>query len=169
MRIALAVLIVALTLVPAGARPGEPLRPAHTYSIVARDPASGDLGVAVQSHWFAIGTLVPWADAGVGAVATQSFVEVRYGASGLDLMRAGWSASAALAALKQADAHPDVRQVAMIDAQGRVAVHTGAVVCEESPRLIIADVDANLGEHGLCLGDDPVGQVLVELLEVRSH
>lgn len=105
---------------------GGVLRPVHTYSIVARDPATGELGVAVQSHWFAVGKLVPWAEAGVGAVATQSFVDVRYGASGLDLMRAGWSAAQALTALVQADPHPELRQVAMIDAKGDTAVHTGA-------------------------------------------
>jgi hypothetical protein len=62
---------------------------AHTYSIVARDPATGQLGVAVQSHWFSVGAIVPWAEAGVGAVATQSFVEPGYGPLGLTLMRAG--------------------------------------------------------------------------------
>lgn len=100
-------------------------RPVHTYSIVARDPESGQLGVAVQSHWFSVGSLVPWAQAGVGAIATQSFVEVRYGASGLDLMASGLSAPRTLDALLAADANPGVRQVAMIDASGRVAVHTG--------------------------------------------
>jgi uncharacterized Ntn-hydrolase superfamily protein len=100
-------------------------RPVHTYSIVARDPQSGQLGVAVQSHWFAVGTLVPWAEAGVGAVATQSFVELRYGYSGLDLMRTGMDARHAMDALLAADEHPDVRQVAMIDAKGGIAVHTG--------------------------------------------
>jgi len=100
-------------------------RPVHTYSIVARDPESGQLGVAVQSHWFSVGTLVPWAQAGVGAIATQSFVEVRYGTSGLDLMASGLSAQRTLDALLAADANPDVRQVAMIDSGGQVAVHTG--------------------------------------------
>ena len=100
-------------------------RPVHTYSIVARDPESGQLGVAVQSHWFSVGSLVPWAQAGVGAIATQSFVEVRYGTSGLDLMASGLSARRTLDALLAADANPGVRQVAMIDARGQVAVHTG--------------------------------------------
>jgi uncharacterized Ntn-hydrolase superfamily protein len=100
-------------------------RPVHTYSIVARDPESGQLGVAVQSHWFSVGSLVPWAQAGVGAIATQSFVEVRYGASGLDLMASGLSAQRTLDALLAADANPGVRQVAMIDSGGQVAVHTG--------------------------------------------
>src|SRR5215470_12524281 len=76
--------------------PGTPLRPVHTFSIVARDPATGELGVAVQSHWFSVGTAVPWAEAGVGAVATQSFVDPTYGQMGLALMRAGKSAPEAL-------------------------------------------------------------------------
>src|SRR5436853_3287222 len=93
-----------------------PLRPVHTFSIVARDPATGEMGVAVQSHWFSVGSIVPWAEAGVGAVATQSFVDPSYGKLGLDLMRAGRSAPEALAGLLAADANRDVRQVAMIDA-----------------------------------------------------
>lgn len=103
----------------------DPKRPIHTYSIVARDPDSGQLGVAVQSHWFSVGPLVPWIEAGVGAVATQSFVEVSYGPLGLDLMRAGKSAPQALKALVEIDPKREVRQVAMIDSQGRVAAHTG--------------------------------------------
>jgi len=103
-----------------------PLRPVHTYSIVARDPLTGDLGVAVQSHWFSVGTSVPWAEAGVGAVATQSFVDPRYGYLGLEMMRAGHSAPDALKGLLASDAEREVRQVAMIDATGKVAAHTGA-------------------------------------------
>jgi len=106
--------------------PSVPRRPVHTYSIVARDPATGELGVAVQSHWFSVGTAVPWAEAGVGAVATQSFVDPSYGKLGLDLMRAGRSAPDALKGLLAADEGREVRQVAMIDAEGRVAAHTGA-------------------------------------------
>ena len=102
-----------------------PVRPVATYSIVARDSATGELGVAVQSHWFSVGAVVPWAEAGVGAVATQSFIDPSYGALGLDLMRAGKSAPEALAALLAADAQRDVRQVGMVDARGRVARHTG--------------------------------------------
>ncbi len=100
-------------------------RPVHTYSIVGRDPATGELGVAVQSHWFSVGPIVPWAEAGVGAIATQSFVEPSYGPLGLALMRAGKTAQEALRALIAGDPHPEVRQVAFIDAAGRVAVHTG--------------------------------------------
>jgi uncharacterized Ntn-hydrolase superfamily protein len=98
---------------------------AHTYSIVARDPATGELGVAVQSHWFSVGSIVTWAEAGVGAIATQSFVDPGYGQKGLELLRAGRSAQDALAALLAADPQRDVRQVAIVDAQGRVAAHTG--------------------------------------------
>jgi len=110
---------------PAAAAERAFARPVHTFSIVARDPETGELGVAVQSHWFSVGPMVPWAEAGVGAVATQSFVEPSYGPKGLALMKEGKSAPEALAILLKEDAHPDVRQVAMIDAQGRVQSHTG--------------------------------------------
>jgi len=101
-------------------------RPTHTYSIVARDPATGQLGVAVQSHWFSVGSMVSWAEAGVGAVATQSFVDPAYGPRGLELMRGGLSPAQALAALTSVDEGRDVRQVAFVDAAGRVAAHTGS-------------------------------------------
>jgi uncharacterized Ntn-hydrolase superfamily protein len=121
----LAMLCAPLQAVASGQGDLRPPPRAHTYSIVARDGATGEMGVAVQSHWFSVGSVVPWAEAGVGAVATQSFVEVSYGPLGLDLMRAGKTAPEALKALLTADPHPEVRQVAMIDAQGRLAVHTG--------------------------------------------
>ena len=104
---------------------GSPVRPVHTYSIVARDPETGEMGVAVQSHWFSVGSVVPWGEAGVGAVATQSIVDPSYGPLGLALMRAGRSAPEALEALVAGDTGRDVRQVGMVDAQGRVATHTG--------------------------------------------
>jgi uncharacterized Ntn-hydrolase superfamily protein len=97
----------------------------HTFSIVARDPATGEMGVAVQSHWFSVGSIVTWAEAGVGAVATQSFVDPGYGLRGLDLMRKGVAAPAALKQLVAADAQREGRQVAMVDAQGRVDAYTG--------------------------------------------
>lgn len=129
----------------AGPAPGA-VRPVHTYSIVARDPDSGELGVAVQSHWFSVGTLVPWARAGVGAVATQSFIDVRYGVEGLDLMAQGRTAPQALATLLREDPAPAVRQVAMIDAQGRIAQHTGEQCIRHAGHLAGADfaVQANL-------------------------
>ncbi len=104
----------------------QTLRPVHTFSIVARDPITGELGVAVQSHWFSVGSIVPWAESGVGAVATQSFVDPSYGKLGLELMRTGKSAPEALRALLAGDDGRDVRQVAMIDAQGRVDAWTGS-------------------------------------------
>ncbi|MEE9288460.1 MAG: DUF1028 domain-containing protein [Bacteroidota bacterium] len=99
---------------------------ASTFSIVALDPATGEFGVGVQSHWFSVGQVVPWAEAGVGAVATQSFVEVSYGPKGLGLMKQGKTASDALEELLNEDSLSAVRQVAMIDAKGSVATHTGA-------------------------------------------
>lgn len=100
-------------------------RPVHTYSIVARDPSTGQIGVAVQSHWFSVGTAVTWAEAGIGAVATQSLADPAYGPLGLELMRRGKTAPDALRGLVASDSSREVRQVAMIDAAGRVAAHTG--------------------------------------------
>jgi len=107
-------------------QPASAVRPVHTYSIVAQDSVTGDLGVAVQSHWFSVGSLVTWAEAGVGAVATQSFVDPAYGPLGLTLMRGGKTARQALDGLLAADPGREVRQVAMIDGKGNVAAHTGA-------------------------------------------
>ena len=111
---------------------------AHTFSIVARDPRSGEMGVAVQSHWFSVGSVVAWAEAGVGAVATQALVEVSYGPLGLALVRAGKSAPEALSALLAADEEQALRQVAIVDTKDRVAVHTG--------KRCIADAGHEAGE-----------------------
>ena len=107
----------------------------HTYSIVARDPATGQLGVAVQSHYFAV-FLVAWAEAGVGAVATQAFGEPAYGKLGLDLMRAGKSAPLALEGLTASDPLKEMRQVAMVDANGQVAAHTGSLTIAEAGHIV---------------------------------
>ncbi|HVP01652.1 MAG TPA: DUF1028 domain-containing protein [Solirubrobacteraceae bacterium] len=96
-----------------------------TYSIVARDAATGALGVAVQSHWFAVGPIVPWARAGVGAVATQSIAEPAYGPRLLDRLEDGTPAHEALADLLAQDPSAHYRQVAVVDGLGHVAVHTG--------------------------------------------
>jgi uncharacterized Ntn-hydrolase superfamily protein len=101
----------------------EPL--VHTFSIVARDEKTGELAVGVQSHWFSVGTSVPWAEAGVGAVATQSFVDKSYGIKGLELLKKGFTAQQALDSLTKADPGREVRQVAIIDSKGNVAAHTG--------------------------------------------
>jgi uncharacterized Ntn-hydrolase superfamily protein len=128
-------LVVSSALGPGAATAGEPFtpgRPVHTYSIVAHDPQTGQMGVAVQSHWFSVGSVVTWAEAGVGAVATQSIAEVSYGPLGLELMRGGKSAPDALKALLAADAQAEYRQVAMVDAQGRIAAHTGSLCIAEA-------------------------------------
>jgi len=131
-------LVTALPLVPAGG--AAPL--AHTYSIVARDSATGEMGVAVQSHYFSVGPVVPWAEAGVGAIATQSLVLVDYGPRGLELMRTGMTAHQALAALTAGDPGVDGRQVAMVDAHGDVAAHTG--------KLCIPDAGQHVGAQYSC-------------------
>ncbi len=114
-----------------------------TYSIVARDPATGDLGVAVQSHYFGTGRVVTWAEAGVGAVATQSVIEVSYGPHGLDLMRGGEAADRALERLIVSDEMSALRQVAMVDAKGVIGTHTGA---------------GCVGQAGHCLGHQVTAQ-----------
>lgn len=106
------------------------VRPVHTYSIVARDPGTGELGVAVQSHWFSVGSSVPWAESGVGAIATQSFIDPSYGVLGLVLMKTGKSAEQVLSGLIAADETPQVRQVGMVDASGETAVFTGELAIQ---------------------------------------
>ncbi|MEZ0611345.1 DUF1028 domain-containing protein [Fibrella sp. WM1] len=105
-------------------RQGEPF--AHTFSIVARDEVTGDLAVGVQSHWFSVGTTVSWGEAGVGVVATQSFTNKSFGLRGLQLLKDGKTAQQALDELLRTDEGREVRQVAIADAKGNVAVHTGA-------------------------------------------
>ncbi len=101
----------------------EPL--VHTFSIVARDSATGEMAVGVQSHWFSVGTAVSWGEAGAGVVATQSFVDKSYGPKALALMKQGFTAQRALDSLKKADPGVEVRQVAVVDANGNIAAHTG--------------------------------------------
>ena len=125
MRPLIPVLAILATAPLVAADPPDWRRPVATYSIVARDSLSGQLGVAVQSHWFSVGPIVPWARPGVGAVATQSLVDPAYGPLGLELMAMGKTAGATLTALLAGDADAAVRQVAMVDAEGNVAVHTG--------------------------------------------
>ena len=128
MRQILFVLIVVGIAIPTAAI--EP--PVHTYSIVAHDATTGEMGVAVQSHWFSVGSIVTWAEAGVGVVATQSFVNPAYGPRGLELMKSGLSAEQALEALVLVDEGRDVRQVAFADANGTVSAHTGAKCIESA-------------------------------------
>ncbi len=108
---------------------------AHTYSIVARDPVTGDFGVAVQSHWFSVGTVVTWAEAGIGAIATQAMAEISYGPLGLDLMRGGKTAAQTLQALLSTDEGRDLRQVAMVDKCGEIATHTGSKCIQKAGHI----------------------------------
>ena len=132
-------LAVLALLAGALATPAAAGMPVHTFSIVARDSVTGDMGVAVQSHYFAVGPVVPWAEPGVGAVATQSLVEIAYGPKGLALMKAGKSAPDALAELVAADSGRGGRQVAMVDTRGGVAAYSG-------PKCI-ADAGDEVGEQ----------------------
>ena len=115
---------------------GTTLRPVHTYSIVARDPRSGEMGVAVQSHWFSVGSLCPWAEAGVGAIATQSFVNVSFGPQGLALLREGKTAGEVVEELIASDEGRAVRQLAVVDAKGHAAVHTGEKCIPEAGHIL---------------------------------
>lgn len=128
---AFSLILMAVPALTATADFRKPLRPVNTYSIVARDPQTGEMGVAVQSHWFSVGSIVSWAEPGVGAVATQSFAEPAYGPLGLALMRSGKSAPDSLQSLLASDEFENVRQVAMIDANGEVANHTGNYSIDE--------------------------------------
>lgn len=122
-------LLLAFAAAPATAQPPGPEvhQPVATFSIVARDPATGELGVAVQSKYFSVGHVVPWAEAGVGVIATQANVNAGYGLKGLDLLREGLGAEEVRDRLLAEDEFPNVegRQFAVIDARGGIAVHTG--------------------------------------------
>jgi uncharacterized Ntn-hydrolase superfamily protein len=123
---------------------GDPL--AYTFSIVARDTATGEMAVGVQSHWFSVGTIVSWGRSGTGVVATQSFVNPAYGPNGLDLMSEGKSAEEALQILVEADRGRDYRQVAFLDVNGNVSAYTGSS-CIASASYAVGDnysVQANM-------------------------
>jgi len=119
--------------------------PVATYSIVARDAETGQLGVAVQSYYFAVGSVSPHAEAGVGAVAIQSFAKPSYGTQGLRLIREGASAQQALDTLRENDANAGYRQSAMIDTRGRVAACTG--------ERCVPEAGHHIGEGYACLGN----------------
>ena len=121
---------------------GGPDRLASTFSIVARDPKAKELGIAVQSHYFSVGSAVPWAAYGVGAVATQSFVEPAYGPRSLRLLARGLPPSKVLRQLTARDPKREVRQVGVIDASGRAAAWTGAGCIEYAGHVIGRDYSA---------------------------
>src|SRR5262245_59029006 len=123
-----AALFAILLILPAllSALPARRDKPVATFSIVGYDPATGDLGIAVESRFFAVGAVVPWAKAGVGAIATQSFANTTFGPKGLDLLAQGKSAQETLDILLQGDPQADQRQAGVLDSQGRSATFTGA-------------------------------------------
>ena len=127
-----------------------------TFSIVGRDPVNGDLGVAVQSKFLAVGSLVPWARAGVGAVATQSFVNTTYGPEGLRLMAGGWTAPEALKQLLSLDGDVSHRQVLLVDAAGRAAAHTGEACFDWAGQII--------GDNFACAGNILVSEDTVQAM-----
>ncbi len=108
----------------------------HTYSIVARDTVTGEMGVAVQSHWFSVGSLVAWGEAGVGVVATQSFINPSFGPRGLALLKQGLSPEQAIKYLIDSDEGRDVRQLAILDSKGRVAAYTGKNCIPEAGHIV---------------------------------
>ena len=126
---------------------------AHTFSIVAQDPVTGDIAVGVQSHWFSVGSIVSWAKSGVGVVATQSFVNPAFGPDGLKLMSEGKTAEEAIKILIDADEGRDFRQLAMLDASGNAFSFTG--------KKCVASADNIIGENysvqaNMMLNDDVV-------------
>jgi uncharacterized Ntn-hydrolase superfamily protein len=123
-----------------------------TYSIVARDPATGRFGVAVQSHYLGVGPVVPWLEAGVGAVATQATVNISFGPIGLELLRAGRPADEVVAALVASDDRPEIRQLGVVDTEGRAAAHTGTECIPACGHLVREGftVQGNLLERETC-------------------
>jgi uncharacterized Ntn-hydrolase superfamily protein len=121
---------------------------AHTYSIVARDTVTGEMGVAVQSHWFSVGSIVTWGKAGVGVVATQSFVNPSFGPRGLSLLENGLTPQMTVNALLEVDEGREVRQLAILDVKGNVATHTGSNCIEYAGHILGNNfsVQANLME-----------------------
>ena len=136
---------------PSGPTAGIPVA---TFSIVARDPANGDLGIAVTSKFLAVGAVVPWAQADVGAVATQAWANTSFGPEGLRRLAAGEAPADALAAMLAADADGrDRRQVGLVDAKGRVAAHTGTGCLAWAGHVT--------GEGYTCQGNILVGEAVV--------
>jgi len=119
---------------------------AHTYSIVAYDPETGDIGVAVQSHWFSVGTAVAWGEAGVGVVATQSFVNVSFGIKALELLKQGLTPQQVVDKLIGEDEGREFRQLAILDTKGNAAAFTGKNCIQPAGHIVGKNysVQANL-------------------------
>jgi len=135
-----------------------------TFSIIAFDASTGDLGVAVESKFIAVGALVPWAKAGVGAIATQAWANVSYGPRGLKMLEAGSSASETLRRLVADDPRPEVRQVAIVDGKGDVAVHTGSECMEWAGHV----TGAGYSCQGNILSSSKVVQSMADAYEETS-
>ncbi|WP_337865122.1 DUF1028 domain-containing protein [Ignavibacterium sp.] len=156
----------------------EPL--AHTYSIVARDPNTGEMGVAVQSHWFSVGSIVSWGEAGVGVVATQSFVNPSFGQRGLEMLKQGMTAQEVVDLLIASDEGRDFRQLAIVDAKGNSAAYTGSKCIPEAGHIVGDNycVQANLMLTNLVWSemskafessDGPLAERLIAALEAAQN
>ncbi|MBA2286092.1 MAG: DUF1028 domain-containing protein [Ktedonobacteraceae bacterium] len=127
-----------------------------TFSIVARDPQAGELGIAVQSKFLAVGAVVPWARAGVGAIATQSFANTSYGPQGLEFLATGLSAAQTIARLTAEDEERDQRQVGVVAVTGEPATYTGSACFPWA--------GGRVGQHYACQGNILVGQETVQAM-----
>lgn len=156
----------------------EPL--AHTYSIVARDPETGEMGVAVQSHWFSVGSIVSWGEAGVGVIATQSFVNPSFGQRGLEMLKQGMTAQEVVDLLIASDEGRDFRQLAIVDAKGNSAAYTGSKCIPEAGHIVGENycVEANLMLSNLVWSemskafessDGPLAERLIAALEAAQN
>jgi uncharacterized Ntn-hydrolase superfamily protein len=156
----------------------EPL--AHTYSIVARDPQTGEMGVAVQSHWFSVGSIVAWGEAGVGVVATQSFVNPSFGQHGLELLKTGKTAQEVVDELIASDEGRDVRQLAIVDSKGNSFAYTGAKCILEAGHIVGENysVQANMMLNNTVWGEmskafektkGPLAERLIASLEAAQN
>lgn len=156
----------------------EPL--AHTYSIVARDPKTGEMGVAVQSHWFSVGSIVSWGEAGVGVIATQSFVNPSFGQRGLEMLKQGMTAQEVVDLLISSDEGRDFRQLAIVDAKGNSAAYTGSKCIPEAGHIVGDNycVEANLMLSNLVWSemskafessDGPLAERLIAALEAAQN
>jgi uncharacterized Ntn-hydrolase superfamily protein len=132
-----------------------------TYSIAARDPLTGRYGVAVQSHAYTVGPIVPWLEAGVGAIATQAFVNIGFGPIGLEMLRNGWSAEKVIAALVAGDETPEQRQIGVVDTKGRAAAYTGSQ-CVPAAGHVVGD---SFTVQGNLLQRDEVWQAMAPAYE----
>lgn len=153
---------------------------AHTYSIVARDPETGEMGVAVQSHWFSVGSIVSWGEAGVGVIATQSFVNPSFGQRGLEMLKQGMTAQEVVDLLIASDEGRDFRQLAIVDAKGNSAAYTGSKCIPEAGHIVGDNysVQANLMLSNLVWSemskafestDGPLAERLVAALEAAEN